>query len=287
MVVDAMNNHHPIIEKLKLTEIEVPYGYRADYFGVILKEEFEGALPSGRYTTPSLPPFDDDYFEWIDLAEAISESSGRFVFYELGAGYGRWMVRAAKLCDLLGLQEYHLTGVEAEPTHFKWMNEHLRNNGIKPKVHRLIRGAVSKDGKKSPFYTGNPGKWYGQRLASEEEAKNTPGFDFAAVETLTLRKLMDKDREINLMDLDIQGSEFEVLEAAQRELDHQVRRVHVGTHSTEIEKGLRILFSELGWESHFDYACLTENETPYGPMRFQDGVQSWINRKLEPPKRQI
>ena len=36
-----------------------------------------------------------EYFEWLDLLHAVQDARDRFVMVELGAGYGRWAVRAA------------------------------------------------------------------------------------------------------------------------------------------------------------------------------------------------
>jgi hypothetical protein len=59
-----------------------------------------------------------------------------------------------------------------------------------------------------------------------------------------------------------------------------VKRVHVGTHSREIEDGLRRLFRALGWQSLADYACLSSATTPFGMVSFRDGVQSWLNPRF-------
>jgi len=60
-------------------------------------------------------------------------------------------------------------------------------------------------------------------------------------------------------------------------LSGQVKRVHVGTHSADIEDGLRQLFSSHGWKNVNDYRCLSVNQTPYGEIKFGDGVQTWVN----------
>ena len=42
----------------------------------------------------SIPPVDEEYFEWIDLLESVQAAGGSYTMLELGAGYGRWGVRA-------------------------------------------------------------------------------------------------------------------------------------------------------------------------------------------------
>ena len=83
-----------------------------------------------RHIAPEYPPFDDEYFEWIDLLEAVAGATNRFTMLELGAGFGRWTARAAAAAQQRNL-EYTLVAVEAEPTHFDWMLQNLQDNGLK------------------------------------------------------------------------------------------------------------------------------------------------------------
>jgi hypothetical protein len=59
-----------------------------------------------------------------------------------------------------------------------------------------------------------------------------------------------------------------------------VRRVHIGTHSDENKERLRRLFEGLDWKGLNDFPNGRTNQTPYGPMPFEDGVQTWLNPKL-------
>jgi len=80
--------------------------------------------------------------------------------------------------------------------------------------------------------------------------------------------------------MDIQGDELKVLRSAKETVDAKVKLAHIGTHTSEIESGLRKTFNELGWVKRFDFSLLGERETPYGKLSFNDGVQSWLNTKL-------
>ena len=71
-----------------------------------------------------------------------------------------------------------------------------------------------------------------------------------------------------------------MLESAEDALPDKVKRIHVGTHSAENERRLRVLFERLGWETLNDYPCGAEVETPWGLIRFQDGVQTWLNTRF-------
>ena len=60
----------------------------------------------------------------------------------------------------------------------------------------------------------------------------------------------------------------------------KVRRVHIGTHGSEIEDKLRWIFQSEGWTPQWDFPLQTRVETEFGPVLFNDGVQGWINPRL-------
>ena len=88
------------------------------------------------------PPVDEEYFEWIDILESVSLARDSYTMMELGAGYGRWAVRAASALRQRGIRQCHLVAVEAEPVHFGWLQQHFADNGLDPAQHTLVHGAV-------------------------------------------------------------------------------------------------------------------------------------------------
>ncbi len=95
---------------------------------------------------PPLPSVDEEYFEWIDLLESVLAAERSYTMIELGAGYGRWVIRAAlALKQFNGQLPYRLIAVEAEPTVFQWLRQHFRDNEIDASKHLVIHGAVSED----------------------------------------------------------------------------------------------------------------------------------------------
>jgi hypothetical protein len=81
--------------------------------------------------------------------------------------------------------------------------------------------------------------------------------------------------------MDIQGHELPVLKASIDLLNHKVKRLHIGTHSKEIDEGLKRLFLTNGWKNVHFYSAFTVCMTPYGRVDFNDGIQSWINPNIE------
>lgn len=224
---------------------------------------------------------------------------------ELGAGYGRWAVRAA-----FAAQQYnpklrcHVIAVEAEPTVYGWLKEHFLHNGLKPRQHTLIHAAVTDQPGKVEFYIGGPrggpydlppNAWYGQCLAKGNDAAESwrdgkycgfkvllhkNGWRTIRVPGVSMGAILKKLDRVDLIDLDIEGQELASLTSVASELDGKVKRLHIGTHGKEIEAGLRQLLSARGWQCHADYSLFSTSETPWGPISFENGVQSWVNPRL-------
>jgi FkbM family methyltransferase len=279
-----------------------PAGFVVESFlGVLQRPEFVAGTPpapEARQIATQRPDpkiEKEDYLEWIDLLEAVAEARGCFTMIELGAGYGRWTARAAAAVRTLHGPDmpYRLVAVEAEPTHFRWMTEHFRNNGIDPARVECRRAAVAAQDGHVWFFDGAADDWYGQTIAPapgwrewlSTSVKRLLGKRFGRkqsrvkVPAVSLNALLEPLDRVDLLDLDVQGAEFEVLDAAADRLG-KIRRVHVGTHNAGVEDGIRRLFTRLGWRNTRDYACGKKLATPYGEVDFQDGIQTWINDRV-------
>ena len=298
-----MISHHPVFEKFSRFAGRVPEGFQADFIGALAKREFvAGSSPSPPEVTTDYPSVDEEYFEWIDLLESVCQASDKYTMIELGAGYGRWAVRAALAARQHGIAKCHLVAVEAEPIHFKWLRQHLSNNGVNPDEHTLVQGIVSDKPGEMLFYVGMPkggedraDQWYGQAIAQSHERvareardlhegfqvfEHKSGWKSIKVRALTLASLLAGLERVDLIDMDVQGEEFNIVHATIDELNRKVARLHIGTHNLDVEKGLRKTLSKAGWKAEFDYPCLSKSDTPWGPVNFSDGVQSWRNPKF-------
>ncbi len=56
----------------------------------------------------------------------------------------------------------------------------------------------------------------------------------------------------------------------------------IGTHSRHIEARLKQKFARLGWRNAFSFPCHSETPTAFGPVQFEDGVETWVNPREEP-----
>ena len=298
--------HHPVFCDVLGWRGDVPTGFDVDFLGVKTRIKFTSNMVPDRevkrepyFFKASLPPVSEEYFELIDILEAVKTARREFTMIELGAGYGRWIVRAVAALQQLNPMPYRLVAVEPEPTHFKWLIQHLRDNNINPAEHELIRAAVNSTGERVRFYVGNPSGWYGQAIATGSAGtlkqrvaawasavlgRRLSGkgeiVNIVWVKAVTLDQILTKHDRVDLIDLDVQGAELDVLSAAIEPLNRKVKRLHIGTHSVEIEEGLRKLFSSHGWDNVNDYRCLSLNQTPYDEIEFGDGVQTWVNPRL-------
>jgi FkbM family methyltransferase len=205
ITVWTKRKHHKVFSRFHRWSGRVPAGFDVDFLGARYRTAYFTMClpqPEERYAAPEHPPFDEEYFEWIALLEAVAGAKTRFTMLELGAGWGRWSARAAAACQQLGLP-YHLVAVEAEPTHFQWMVQNLQDNGVKPEDCRLIQAAVTgKDGKVA-FQVGDATDSYSQSIGGSTE-----------IDAVSLPTLLLPLKFVDLIDMNVQGAEFDILAAA-------------------------------------------------------------------------
>jgi FkbM family methyltransferase len=275
-------SHHPVFEQFQRWSGNVPDKTEVNFVGQIIDRRFEGHenLTFASTPTPDYPELSEETFEWITILQAVLEAQHAFTMIELGAGYGRWLLAAACAArrqrpDL----KLKLIGVEAEPLHFQWMRQHFIDNRFDPDNHDLIQAAMNKDGGETTFIVGHAAAWYGQAIVPAGFV--IPDFPEAKVVTvsgLKLSKLLERYGYVDLIDMDIQSAEAEVVPEGIEAMTRKVRRAFVATHSADIHKTVADAFTAHGWTRQYCHGWISDPEpTDYGPISFQDGVQTWIN----------
>ena len=285
--IAPITEHHPAMLAFEPWSGRVPAGFYADFLGCLTRRSFQQRQPISTAEQPavrtSIPPFSEHYVESISVLSAVLEADQPFRMMELGAGYGAWTVRAAQALRRLGKPIGSLVAVEAEPTHFAFLKQHVADNDLDPATTRLIAAAVAPEDGEVFFTCGAPEVWYGQAIMPSPSPY--PDFDgepvnVNAVRAVSLQRLLADFEFVDLLHADLQGVEDAVFAAARGPLDQKVRRVCIGTHGPEIEANLRQLFSTLGWHNEIDVPLGEDRETPWGTANFVDGVQSWVNPRF-------
>jgi FkbM family methyltransferase len=274
--------HHPIFDTVEPYIGSRADGHTLDYVGAQFRCEW-GALSHlpaiSQFAVPR-PVFDEEYFEFVDVLESVRDSNEAYVMMELGAGFGRWGIRAGLAARRRGIRDVNLLFVEGLPKHVRWLNEALALNDL-TSVSTVVPKAIAYTGGPVEFMieSENDGSdWFGQGIAFP--GADGVGYRTQLVESTTFEQIAAPYNRIDLVDMDLQKAERELVVNSMETLTAKVRRVHIGTHLPEIEAEIRVAFERAGWRKIWDFACGRENETPFGPIRFVDGVQGWINPHL-------
>jgi FkbM family methyltransferase len=232
---------------------------------------------------PGLPMANEAIFEWMALLHSVLGADQTFTMVELGAGFGRWLI--AGVCAARRKRpelKPCLIAVEAEPTHFAWLHEHFRANGVDPRDHTLIYAAVNATGESVYFTVGHPAEWYGQSIIDPGQPfGDWPNARVVKINAVTIRNLLRPLDYVDLVDMDIQGAERECIAADISPMTQKVHRAFVATHSEQIHQEVGELFRRAGWRCEHAFCCGKTEQTLFGAIEFQDGVQSWVNPRLD------
>jgi len=250
------------------------------------------------------PSMNEEYFDWVDLFEAITAAKDVFTMLELGAGNGRWSVFGALAARAAGKKIGRLGAYEAEPTHYTWTVRHYIDNGIDPAKHNVVKAAVGPENGMAKFFVGCPSAWYGQSIAPDNSPvtpktkqllqrllhRENPGDTVIEVGVISLKSILSGYTYVDFIHMDIQGSELDVIASSIDELDQKVRKVHIGTHSPDVsatggrdvEEKLRQIFNDRHWSCVHDVKALsTEVRIDGWVTRVCDGIQTWLNPRWQ------
>jgi Methyltransferase FkbM domain len=250
---------------------------------------FASGFDLARLTHP-IP--DDGYHaeaaEYIALADAVRRAEGRFCIAELGAGWGPWVGLGGVLARNRGIAEIELIGVEALPARFALLEKHLHTNGLRPLDGdrtvrdgvscRLFNGAATVT-RSEVFFpdvgiidmgsavseTGDDRDYRGRRVRN------------LRVQGYPLDEILGSSR-IDLLHIDVQGSEVALVEANLDLIARQVDAMMIGTHSRVIEGALIDLLYRNGWQLELEKPCRvawTAHPVSQQAMTETDGCQYW------------
>ncbi|MBA3430334.1 MAG: hypothetical protein H0U16_02480 [Actinobacteria bacterium] len=86
--------HHPVLDPFEPLQVDLGDDWDVNFLGVRTRRMFWIGGDQPRQDAGNLPRPDEEYIEWIDVLEAVSNARDRFTMVELGAGWARWLVNA-------------------------------------------------------------------------------------------------------------------------------------------------------------------------------------------------
>lgn len=234
----------------------------------------------------SWPVVAEEYFEYIDVLSAVREFPGGrpFAFVELGCGYGHWTFSAHRaLMQKHADARYRYVLVDILDSLAKAIRYMARLNDVRDYHYHV--------GYMSPNHTMTPAmlKRANENLASygQDWGVGPPVNITAGLQPVTLAELFASyklPRIIDMVDLDIQRAEYAVLDDNTVDLlTARVKRVHIGTHlanTAELTPPIVHRFIQRGWRVVWNFDHGHRVPTPYGHVKFGDGVLSFQNTRL-------
>lgn len=239
------------------------------------------------------PPDPDDFHaeavEWIGVLKTALTAKDRYVAMEWGAGWGPWLVAGAKAAQKLGVSNIKLYGVEADPSHFQTMRQHLLDNSFSPDDHVLLQAAVGTESGLAewPDEPDARNQW-GARPLREGSDQDIDYLcervdRFIEVRVLEARELVMREPVWDMVHIDIQGWEGEVCRSCIDALTERAKWVVIGVHSRIQDAHLLQTFHGAGWllehekPTRFEYR---PSQVNFEAMVTADGTQVWRNPRL-------
>ena len=226
--------------------------------------------------------------EWGSVAHAIKNSSANPLVVELGCGWGCWMINSTFLAKLYGKKSITVKGVDGDKFMLKLGEETFNHNLSKLKNfnvnYQYVNGLIGNGVGKMSFGEQGEDITYGLKPVEIRDLNSQTMND--ELPWITLKEISN-GAMIDLMHIDIQGHEFDFLEANYSELNKLVKRLIIGTHSRVIEGQILKMLSNSGWTLLAERPCIFSvnskyNEAINGHWVDQttiDGLQYWVNDK--------
>lgn len=184
---------------------------------------------------------------FIDLISRI-RANGTYV--NVGAAIGYYPLLAATMRKDIKIVAYEPLGV-----HRRYFEENIRLNGFRKSVFNIHKeGIYSKSG-----YINFRIEHYGSMIREDSTQKNLLQklreiSDNTRIRCITMQQLSSRERSgIDLLQMDIQGTEAGVLESSERLLaSHAIKNFLIGTHSADIHRRCIDVLRRNGYQVYID-----------------------------------
>ena len=271
-------------------------GHESLFLGVFTSCKSQGPWASTSCGNPSkniihskYPQLGDHTFEWQDMISSILTSNKRFNMIELGAGWAKWIVDGTALAKKEGIQKIVAIGVEAQPIHCQWGQDHIATNKMEKEDFMICAAVGEKDGKVQ-FPVDDTGGQYGNGIQMLLDGKNAK--KIIEIDEISLCSVIQDSRFqgelIDFLSLDVQSYEHAILKPTPKTLEclKRVRLIHISLHRVEendARQFVETFVGLMGWKLVRYFPLETPSvSTQYGPVSFHDGVITFVNTHLSP-----
>ena len=222
-----------------------------------------------------------DIAEWAAALRSVEAAGDVYRILELGCGWGCWMTNMGVAARSRG-KIVELTGIDADENHLRWAAGTLELNGFTREQYRLVHGvAASAPGGALFPRAASDAADYGRGaeiLSGAVNEAREDASDAVILPCVTLAELANHAC-LDLLHMDIQGSEGAFVSGSFAHVQTHVRRVLVGTHSRIIEGNLMSRFQQAGWRLEMERPVIAPLAGGK-PVTHIDGVQLWANPQL-------
>jgi Methyltransferase FkbM domain len=237
--------------------------------------------------------FEFDALEWFGMLKSVERAEDRFVVVELGAGWGPWMTAGSVFARRRGIQDILAIGVEGDDVRRGFISEHREDNAVLNIPHKVYAGVIAPRSGEALFpklakSTADMGIAAIFDDDTEGVRMDYRGVDqdHARLRAYSVEEVIGELGIVDVMHIDIQGSEYEVIESAIGLINRSCRHLIVATHSREIEWQVAGILMKSGWVLEKERPCGMHSGDFWArsgrdyPLVNRDGTQFWRNPVL-------
>lgn len=263
--------------------------YLTNFLGVLIDPKFFPEILQGKAgqvePIPIPANWHADIAEWAAALRAVDLAGKCFTVIELGCGWGCWLNNTGAAARRSG-REPRLIGIEGDPGHIEFAREACVTNGFEQSQVTLYHGIASaKDGKALFPCQQDSGKSWGLEPIFNpsvlDRARAKLSGKFKQLPMVSLERASSRFSRVDLLHIDIQGSEANLIRDCLALLNKKVAYIVVGTHGREIEGRIFESLRGAGWRLEIERPAILSLNNGV-PQVSVDGVQGWRNPRLLP-----
>lgn len=276
-------------------DVEQSQDFLIDYFGARIPLRFAQYLSQKNGTKITTAPFPDDgirasFIEYLAVVESVQDCSDIYQMAEIGASYAPFSVVCAKLALRKGLKKIVLRPVEASLRGHESIRENFMENDLITDAvdFQILHAAVIGHYKEVYFpdvdcTIDNGGAPQNEHSETDIRGVRLPLVKVPGVPLSFVVEKFSSNQPIDLLHIDIQGSEYYAIPMDIQLLTSSVKRVLLATHSRPIEGKMMEIFHAAGWRLIAEEPCgftYREDLDSIEGMTTKDGSQYWVNARL-------